>query len=312
MLAMQRWNRNRVYSRVTPMLATLHWCKHHIVNQAIAFCMKVCYEIDHVLYRSWKRLNSPFSTPADPTLQSESYYWNDFFRHDNRRRSVAFPEILLSVKCFWRHTKQIEAEVSLKVAPLIPGGWRILSSWPIWKLRSLGYHGWDGHTGATSTKSTAWSFTFLKPHPMRFHWGSLRVSTPSGPKERHPWLSPDIFSPGEKALELEGKGGMQTYWYCNLETCQYSLKDWRIWYPVWLIPHRPRFSQKILWPDLSRHLIQRSHARMVAWTKTVLPWLFMYATAAWLSINSRACLFTSSFRYIFTARIAATRVERYA
>ena len=34
-LAMQNWNRNRVYSSITPMLATLHWHQHHIVNQAL-------------------------------------------------------------------------------------------------------------------------------------------------------------------------------------------------------------------------------------------------------------------------------------
>ena len=33
MLAIQRWNRNLVYSSITPMLITLHWCQCHIVNQ---------------------------------------------------------------------------------------------------------------------------------------------------------------------------------------------------------------------------------------------------------------------------------------
>ena len=35
MLATLHWNRNRVYSSVTPTLATLHWHERHIVNQAL-------------------------------------------------------------------------------------------------------------------------------------------------------------------------------------------------------------------------------------------------------------------------------------
>ena len=33
MLAMQCWNRNQVYSSIASTLATLRWCKRHIVNQ---------------------------------------------------------------------------------------------------------------------------------------------------------------------------------------------------------------------------------------------------------------------------------------
>ena len=32
---MQHWNRNWVYSSVTPTLVTLHWCQLHIMNQGL-------------------------------------------------------------------------------------------------------------------------------------------------------------------------------------------------------------------------------------------------------------------------------------
>ena len=38
MLATQRWNRNQVYSSVTPTLAMLRWCEHHIVYQPLLGC----------------------------------------------------------------------------------------------------------------------------------------------------------------------------------------------------------------------------------------------------------------------------------
>ena len=38
---MQHWNRNRVYSSITPMLAMLHWRQHHIVDQALHFTVSM-------------------------------------------------------------------------------------------------------------------------------------------------------------------------------------------------------------------------------------------------------------------------------
>ena len=38
MLAMQCWNRNQVYSSITPTLVMLRWHECHIVNQALDRC----------------------------------------------------------------------------------------------------------------------------------------------------------------------------------------------------------------------------------------------------------------------------------
>ena len=64
-LVTQCWNRNRVYSSITLMLATLRWSQHHIVNQALfssGWCLynnwincKTIYTISH--YNLWVLLS---------------------------------------------------------------------------------------------------------------------------------------------------------------------------------------------------------------------------------------------------------------
>ena len=50
MLSTLRWNRNRVYSSVTPTLAMLRWRKRHIVNQALHKRARLWHSTLHALH----------------------------------------------------------------------------------------------------------------------------------------------------------------------------------------------------------------------------------------------------------------------
>ena len=55
MLTTQLWNRNWVYSSITPMLVTLCWCQHHIVNQPLGYNYNVVHRrlVVHVACAIW-------------------------------------------------------------------------------------------------------------------------------------------------------------------------------------------------------------------------------------------------------------------
>ena len=82
----------------------------------------------------------------------------------------------------------------------------------------MGYHGWDGHTGATSTRSTACSSTFLRTRPMRFH-GGVRIGFLPPPvlKKGICGFRQGIWSPAEKNVGAGRIGGTQTDRCCGPE-----------------------------------------------------------------------------------------------
>ena len=236
------------YQRVLPYWCTVHrsvqrgyhWPVGSERATLVAFRIEVSQKINNILYRSWNGIVTLFSTPADPLL-AERIIWLGWFLSPRRQEEicsfswnflvcVVLPEIC--------HMARGSGRSPFHTCTITSTGEEILSGTETRRLSSLGYHGWDGHIGATRTSSTSCSCssTFDRTQPTRFHGSSHRLSALSSLGGRHLWLSPEDLASSWNIVGAERKDKMRTDLCHSLGSEPGSSG---IQPPVGAIPHHP-------------------------------------------------------------------------